>query len=122
MYLNIFRLNIETCINTVIDIAEKEKKKGRDLQPYVASMCNIIRKNLHELENRYDMQDYYIKKKIERYKTEDCLKRVPEIPIHERGKAYTGECVCGGTITAIRSTYNGHIHASCDKCGFRMFE
>ena len=52
----------------------------------------------------------------------DKLKVTPEIPFNERGVEHKGKCTCGGTITAIRSTYNGHYHASCDKCGWRMME
>lgn len=25
-------------------------------------------------------------------------------------------CDCGGTLTIEKSSYNGHIHARCDKC------
>lgn len=50
------------------------------------------------------------------------MERVPNIPKDVWGKEYTSECVCGGTITAIRSTYNGHLHARCDKCGYKLME
>lgn len=30
--------------------------------------------------------------------------------------------VCGGKAVAVRSTYNGHIHASCSKCGSGVME
>ena len=52
----------------------------------------------------------------------EVLKVAPVIPFDERGVEHKGKCTCGGTITAIRSTYNGHYHASCDKCGWRMME
>ncbi len=47
---------------------------------------------------------------------------VPDIPRDVRGKEYTSECNCGGTIHAVRSTFNGHIHAKCDKCRMCMME
>ena len=55
----------------------------------------------------------------ENFKRLNC---VPEIPDEKEywGKKYTSTCVCGGTITAIRSTLNGHIRAKCDKCGWNM--
>ncbi len=30
--------------------------------------------------------------------------------------------VCGGKAAAVRSTYNGHIHAHCSKCGHGVME
>lgn len=52
------------------------------------------------------------------------LESMPDIPKDKKywGKEYTSKCPYGGTITAYRNTYNGHIHASCDKCDFRMME
>lgn len=52
------------------------------------------------------------------------LKAVPEIPMDRKcwGKEYSADCPCGGVITAIRSTYNGHMMAKCDKCAFILFE
>ena len=50
------------------------------------------------------------------------LEAAPEIPLDKRGVKYTSTCTCGGTITAIRSPYNGHYQASCDGCGWRMRE
>ena len=47
---------------------------------------------------------------------------IPDIPQNKRGIEYTSKCVCGGTITAIRSKYNGHLHASCDSCKRRLME
>lgn len=35
-------------------------------------------------------------------------------------KCYEAEFICpicGGKAKAIKSTYNGHIHAHCEKCG-----
>ena len=52
----------------------------------------------------------------------DWIKLVPEIPIDERGVTHTGKCRCGGTISAVRSTYNGHLRASCDKCGMGIIQ
>ena len=48
------------------------------------------------------------------------LTAIPDF--EERGKEYTGKCPNGGTVHAKRSTYNGHIHAWCDKCGMRIIE
>lgn len=40
----------------------------------------------------------------------------------DRGVEHTAPCPCGGTIHAIRSTYNGHLHARCDKCKAMLVE
>lgn len=52
----------------------------------------------------------------------DWLDRVPVIPKNVRGIKYSAPCACGGTITAVREKINGHMRASCDKCGMRMIE
>ena len=52
----------------------------------------------------------------------DWVKLIPEIPIDEWGVTHTGKCRCGGTISAVRSTYNGHLRASCDKCGMGIIQ
>jgi hypothetical protein len=31
-------------------------------------------------------------------------------------------CDCGGTLTIGRSSYNGHIHARCNKCKRSLME
>lgn len=49
------------------------------------------------------------------------LDAIPYIPLSVkwmRGHIITGPCPCGGTIKAVRSKYNGHLHAKCEKCGF----
>lgn len=54
---------------------------------------------------------------------EEYLKAIPYIPISVksmRGVEITGMCPCGGTIKAIRSKCNGHLHAKCEKCGFHF--
>lgn len=39
------------------------------------------------------------------------------------GKSVEFECpLCNGTITCVRSTYNGHIHAKCSGCNFTIME
>lgn len=52
------------------------------------------------------------------------LKAIPNIPDKRTqwGKIYRNNCPCGGIITASRSLYNGHLHASCDRCDFRIME
>lgn len=53
------------------------------------------------------------------------LKCVPTISREDKsqwGKIFKSQCRCGGTITAIRNTYNGHIKAVCDKCKITMRE
>jgi len=50
----------------------------------------------------------------------DYLKVIPKFK--ERGVPHKVKCLCGGTITAIRSTYNGHLHVKCDKCKFTLME
>lgn len=52
----------------------------------------------------------------------DWLDRVPVIPKNVRGVEYSAPCTCGGTITAVREKINGHMRASCDKCGMLMSE
>ena len=34
----------------------------------------------------------------------------------KRGESTKIPCDCGGTLTIGKSSYNGHIHAHCDKC------
>ena len=52
------------------------------------------------------------------------LEAMPDIPNEKNywGKTYQSECVCGGIITAMRSTVNGHLRAKCDRCGWNMIE
>lgn len=51
------------------------------------------------------------------------FERLQAIPkFDDRGVKHYGECPCGGKITAIRSTYNGHLHAECDSCGWSLCE
>ena len=54
----------------------------------------------------------------------DYLEAVPMIPNRPKlwGIPYTSKCPCGGQITAVRSTLNGHMTAKCDKCKFLMME
>lgn len=54
----------------------------------------------------------------------DRLGAMPDIPDDKKywGKTYQSQCVCGGIITAMRSTYNGHIRAKCDKCEWSIIE
>lgn len=46
------------------------------------------------------------------------LKCIPEFT--DRDVEHKSKCVCGGTITSIISTYDGHLHAECDSCGWNM--
>lgn len=52
------------------------------------------------------------------------LSACPDIPRDKKywGKVYQSKCTCGGTITASRSTLNGHLHAVCDKCHWNIIE
>ena len=50
------------------------------------------------------------------------ISAIPDIPRNDRGKEYKSKCPCGGTLTSIRSRYNGHLHAKCDKCRFCLME
>ena len=35
----------------------------------------------------------------------------------EKGKIYEFECpICKGTAKAVKSSYNGHLHAECKEC------
>lgn len=41
----------------------------------------------------------------------------------EWGKSVEFKCpLCNGTVTCVRSTYNGHIFAKCDGCGHMIME
>ena len=59
---------------------------------------------------------------MENDKLIETLKRVPNIPQNLRGVKYETECTFGGTLTAVRSAYNGHLHVCCDKCGVKIIE
>ena len=48
------------------------------------------------------------------------LKAIPNFK--DRGVIHTAPCPCGGTLTAVRSTYNGHLHVECDTCDFKLHE
>ena len=50
------------------------------------------------------------------------IETIPDIPKDETGVYHYGVCPCGGRIVAIRSVNNGHLHAKCDKCGFKLHE
>lgn len=47
---------------------------------------------------------------------------IPKIPKNIRGIKFKSKCACGGIITAMRSTYNGHLHAYCDKCDRKLMQ
>jgi hypothetical protein len=47
---------------------------------------------------------------------------VPDIPICLRGEKFHTKCPCGGVITSWREPKDGHLRASCDKCGWRVVE
>ena len=72
-----------------------------------------------------DLEGYKVPKKYteeEINATMEKARNVPDIPEDVLGEPYEGKCTCGGTITAIRSPFNGHIAAKCDLCGFLLFE
>lgn len=52
------------------------------------------------------------------------LMAIPEIPFNVRGVKKHSKCpFCpDGTLTAVRTLYNGHLHVNCDKCKFRLME
>lgn len=53
----------------------------------------------------------------------DCLAFLSNMPKNmERGKTYEWACPCGGTVRGGRSPCNGHLHASCDKCGMGIMQ
>ena len=57
------------------------------------------------------------------YAAPDMFEFLAAIPdFEDRGVEHTAPCPCGGTIHAIRSTYNGHLHARCDKCKSTLME
>lgn len=50
----------------------------------------------------------------------DFLRAIPDCK--ETGVSYYGKCPCGGRIRALRSPYNGHLRAQCDKCRRQVIE
>lgn len=49
------------------------------------------------------------------------LSRASEVCGKERGKQFHFECPqCGGEAVVSRSEYNGHLWASCSKCGIKI--
>ena len=48
------------------------------------------------------------------------LAAIPDMP--KKGVWYYAKCPCGGKLMAIRSEYNGHLLAKCEKCGFLVRE
>lgn len=40
----------------------------------------------------------------------------------KKGESTETPCVCGGTLTIEKSSYNGHIHAHCDKCNRSLMQ
>lgn len=59
---------------------------------------------------------------MKKYDIFDYLQALPDIPDEKCGIEYESKCPCGGTLRAIRSKQYGHMHASCDKCGFVLHE
>lgn len=80
------------------------------------------------------MSKYYDLKKVNKIIEEDpeftldrsgfdIVSYLEAIPKHmKRGRAYLVKCPCGGTLKCIRSTYNGHLRASCECCKFSLIE
>lgn len=53
----------------------------------------------------------------------DIIEYIKVIPDDMKpGKEYKVKCVCGGVLKCKRSTYNGHLHACCNKCKFVLHE
>lgn len=51
------------------------------------------------------------------------LKALRENIPEEWGKIVEYTCpICGGTVKCVRSDYNGHIHAKCEKCDMAVME
>lgn len=49
------------------------------------------------------------------------LKAIPDF--NDRGVKHYFTCpICNGKCYAIKSTYNGHLHASCANCGFGIHQ
>lgn len=41
----------------------------------------------------------------------------------EKGKMYEFQCpICNGQAKAIKSDYNGHLHAKCEECDLTIME
>ena len=68
-------------------------------------------------------EDWKKTKADDGYIVSSILEFIRAIPdVDDRGTEHTAPCTCGGTIHAMRSTYDGHLHAYCDKCGARLIE
>lgn len=77
-------------------------------------MCTKWEKKMTD-EEKMKADDEYI--------APDLLEFMAAIPdFKERGVEHTAPCPCGGTIHAIRSEYNGHLHARCDRCKSALME
>ena len=51
------------------------------------------------------------------------MKAATHACVEIREKVFAFKCpICGKEAHASRSTYNGHMHASCDSCGLRLME
>lgn len=50
------------------------------------------------------------------------LKAIPDISKEDYDKVIETPCPCGGTLQCERTSYNGHLRAKCDKCGFDLVE
>lgn len=62
---------------------------------------------------------------IEDKEIEDFLKfmTVASDTCKERGKRYGFNCpLCEGEAGAIKSSYNGHLWAKCNKCGMTVIQ
>lgn len=40
----------------------------------------------------------------------------------KKGEQIKVPCDCGGMLTIGKSSYNGHIHAQCDKCDMALIQ
>ena len=62
---------------------------------------------------------------IEDKEIKDFLKflKIANDTVKEKGKMYEFECpLCKGQAEAIKSNYNGHLHAQCKKCDMVIME
>ena len=49
--------------------------------------------------------------------------KVADDTVKEKGKEYEFECpICKGKARGIKSTYNGHLWAKCEKCDMNIIE
>lgn len=45
-----------------------------------------------------------------------------KLKVMKKGEIAETICTCGGVMKIGKSSYNGHLRAACDGCGFKMMQ